>query len=136
MKKILLIFYFYSLLCNTLWGMDFETFYQQVHLQSLQKNPVKFRGRNLYSRESYHRLKPDEIRAADGSLVLVFAKIAWFMYFNEISGVGIATDKGSYLQFDIKYYETLQDIGIEGKIYAMCVLPRFDKCILLGYPAF
>ena len=134
-KKLGLIALF--CLFDSLYAMDFESFYRQVHKQSIEKNPILFRKRVLFTRESYHALKKEkEIRAADGALVLVFSKIKKFIYFNEMSGVGIATRIGSNLQFDIKYFETLQDIGIDGEIKAMCVLPRFDKCILLGYEAF
>ncbi|MDE5602447.1 MAG: hypothetical protein K2I71_00785 [Helicobacter sp.] len=117
--------------------MDFETFYQQVHTQSLEKNYIRFRGRKLLSYEAYHLINEiNEKRKLYGSLVLVFTKISRFITFNEQSGIGIATELGNYLQFDIKYYETLEDIGIQGEIKAMCVLPYFDKCILLGYQAF
>ncbi len=117
--------------------MDFETFYQQVHIQSLEKNYIRFRGRKLLSYESYHLISDaKEKEKLYDSLVLVFTKISRFIIFNEQSGVGISTELGSHLQFDIKYYETLENIGIRGEIKAMCVLPYFDKCILLGYQAF
>lgn len=116
--------------------LDLANFYQQVHTQSLQKNYVKFRGRNLLSIDSYHLLNQKEKMAVQYSLVLIHEKIASFIYFNELSGIGISTQRNSHLQFDIKYYETLKDIGIGGEFYAMCVLPFFDKCILLGYESF
>lgn len=117
--------------------MDFETFYQQVHTQSLEENYIRFRGRKLLSYEAYHLMSNTKQKEnLYGSLVLVFTKISHFITFNEQSGVGISTELGSHLQFDIKYYETLEDIGIQGEIKAMCVLPYFDKCILLGYQAF
>ncbi|WP_238700763.1 hypothetical protein [Helicobacter apodemus] len=118
------------------YAMDFETFYQQVHIQSLEKNYIRFRGRKLLSYESYHLMNTEQKEQLYGSLVLVFTKISRFITFNEQSGIGIATQLGSYLQFDIKYYETLEDIGIQGEIKAICVLPYFDKCILLGYQTF
>lgn len=116
--------------------MDFDTFYRQVQLQAEQKNYVKFRGRNLITKDVYDTLNSKDRENLHGSLVLVFSKIYSFIYFNEFSGVGISTEIGSYLQFDIKYYETLLDVGIGGDIKAMCVLPMFDKCILLGFKAF
>ena len=116
--------------------MDFDTFYKQVHIQATQKNYVKFRGRILTTKESYDLADAKEKEALKESLILVFSKIYSFIYFNEISGVSLNTEIGSKLQFDIKYYETLLDIGIGGDIKAMCVLPSFDKCILLGYRAF
>ncbi len=118
--------------------MSFEEFYAQVHKQALERNFVRFRRRILVSRESYHLLSDKEREFLNDvhALVLVFSKIDWFMYFNEESGVGLSTQVGSHLQFDIKYYETLRDIGVGGQIHAMCVLPAFDKCILLGYEAF
>lgn len=131
------------------FAMDFDSFYTQVHKQTLERNFVRFRHRIVVSREGYHLLtsKEKEVLNQIHALVLVFSKIDWFIYFNEQSGVGIATATnsplldaraafGSYLQFDIRYYETLRDIGIGGDIKAMCVLPYFDKCILLGYEMF
>ena len=118
--------------------MDFDQFYTQVHKQTLERNFVRFRHRIVVSREGYHSLSLKEREALDKmhALVLVFSKISWFIYFNEQSGVGISTTANSHLQFDIRYYETLRDIGIDGDIKAMCVLPYFDKCILLGFKMF
>lgn len=118
--------------------MNFDQFYMQVHTQTLARNFVRFRHRVVVSREGYHSLslKEKEVLNQLHALVLVFSKISWFIYFNEQSGVGISTTTNSHLQFDIRYYETLKDIGIEGDIKAMCVLPYFDKCILLGYRMF
>lgn len=119
-----------------LYSMDLDSFYQQVHKQSLQKNYIHFRHRKLLSLEAYHLLTPQEKLSLKYSLILVSSQIESFIYLNTLSGVGISTQKGSHLQFDIKYYETLKDIGIGGKFHAMCVLPYFDKCILLGFEAF
>lgn len=118
--------------------MNFDQFYDQVHTQTLARNFVRFRHRIVVSREGYHSLNPKEKESLNQlhALVLVFSKITWFIYFNEQSGVGISTTANSHLQFDIRYYETLRDIGIDGEIKAMCVLPYFDKCILLGYKMF
>ena len=143
----LALFVLFSTHCA--FAMDFNSFYVQVHKQTLERNFVRFRHRIVVSREGYHLLtsKEKEILNQIHALVLVFSKIDWFIYFNEQSGVGIATTTnsplldaraafGSYLQFDIRHYETLRDIGIGGDIKAMCVLPYFDKCILLGYEMF
>lgn len=118
--------------------MNFDQFYTQVHEQTLERNFVRFRHRIVVSREGYHLLSPKEKETLNRlhALVLVFSKISWFIYFNEQSGVGISTTANSHLQFDIRYYETLRDIGIDGDIKAMCVLPYFDKCILLGFKMF
>lgn len=118
--------------------MSFDQFYDRVHTQTLARNFVRFRHRIVVSREGYHSLSPKEKEALNQlhALVLVFSKISWFIYFNEQSGVGISTTANSHLQFDIRYYETLRNIGIDGDIKAMCVLPYFDKCILLGFKMF
>ncbi|WP_299550065.1 hypothetical protein [uncultured Helicobacter sp.] len=125
-------------LCLQTNAIDFDAFYKQVHKQTLERNFVRFRDRLLVDVDAYHLLplKEKEILNQYYSLVLVFEKIDRFIYFNEQSGVGLSTQRGSHLQFDIRYYETLKDIGIGGKIYAMCVLPYFDKCILLGFEMF
>lgn len=118
--------------------MDFDSFYNQVAKQALEKNYITFRYRPLVTKESYHSLKFEEKEnlIQRGGLVLVFSKISLFLFLNEQSGVALSTESGSYLKFDQKYYETLKDIGIGGDIKAMCTLPRFNKCILLGYEAF
>ncbi|MDY2584638.1 hypothetical protein [Helicobacter sp.] len=124
--------------CLCLQAMDFESFYQQVHQQALERNFVRFRNRVLVSVDAYHllSLKEKEIFNQSYPLVLVFDRIERFITFNAQSGVGVSTQRGSHLQFDIAYYETLKDIGMSGKIHAMCVLPYFDKCILLGFAMF
>ncbi|MDD6055831.1 MAG: hypothetical protein SOW25_07925 [Helicobacter sp.] len=114
--------------------MDFMRFYKQVHKQSVDGDFIRFRHRILLSYEFYKSLKEEE-RAAFNvyyPLVLVFSKISKFIYFNEISGVGIKSEVGANLQFDIRFYENLRGIDLGGDIFAMCVLPYFDKCILLG----
>lgn len=136
-KKVVSIFFLCSL-CWQVQAMDFNTFYAQVHKQTLERNFVRFRDRLLVDVDAYHLLSPQEKEILNQyySLVLVFDAIDRFIYFNEQSGVGVSTQRGSHLQFDIRYYETLRDIGIGGKIHGMCVLPYFDKCILLGFKMF
>ncbi|CAM2780138.1 hypothetical protein HEBU111660_00635 [Helicobacter burdigaliensis] len=118
--------------------MDFDSFYRQVAKQAQEKNYITFRHRPLVTKESYHTLSIEEKEQLHqkGGLVLVFSRISLFLFLNEQSGVALSTENGSYLKFDQKYYETLKDIDIGGEIKAMCALPRFNKCILLGYEAF
>lgn len=130
------IFSILFLLSIATYAMDLDTFYKQVHTQAIQKNYIKFRGRILTTKEAYDLADTKERDYLKESLILIFSKIYNFIYFNEISGIDLNTEIESKLQFDIKYYETLLDIGIGGDIKAMCVLPSFDKCILLGYRAF
>lgn len=127
------ITFFVCCLCLQANAMDFETFYQQVHKQTLERNFVRFRSSLLVGVDAYHLLPMEEREILNQyySLVLVFDVVERFIYFNAQSGVGIATQRGSNLQFDIRYYEMLGDIGVGGKIYAMCVLPYFHQCILL-----
>lgn len=121
-------------LCLQAQAMDFAAFYQQVHKQTLERNFVRFRNRLLVDVDAYALLSMEEREMLNQlyALVLVFDVVERFIYWNAQSGVGIATQRGSNLQFDIRYYEMLRHIGVGGKIYAMCVLPSFDKCILLS----
>lgn len=123
---------------QTSGAMDFMDFYARVHTQTMQKNFVRFRHRILVSYEGYRAFLEQDREALNTlhSLVLVYSKIERFIYFNEQSGIGVGTEIGANLQFDIRYYENLKDIGLYGDIKAMCVLPYFDKCILLGYEMF
>lgn len=122
-------------------GMDFATFYQQVHKQAMEGDFMRFRGRIMFSREAwaFHNSKmkqKDRKKLLEmGPLVLVFSEITWFLHHNEShGGVVLSTTSGSHLRFDQKYYETLREIGLGGKIHAMCALPKFNMCILLGFP--
>lgn len=119
--------------------LSFENFYRAVHTQSMDRNFIRFRHRPLVTIQAWRSFN-EATRVAllkQAPLVLVFSKIQDFIRLNEIvSNVGIKTEMGANLQFDIKYYETLRDIGINGDFKAMCALPYFDKCILLGYEAF
>lgn len=128
----------FSLLVSaTLEATSLEDFYLQVHQQSLQKDYVTFRGRSLLSHEAYIEiLKESEKERLQGSLVMIRGRIERFIYFNETGGVALSSDQNANLRFDIRYYETLKDIGIGGGFFAICVLPRYDKCLLLGYKAF
>ncbi|MGP1450322.1 MAG: hypothetical protein ACTTJS_04270 [Wolinella sp.] len=108
-----------------------------MHRQSLEGNFVRFRGRILLSHEAYGMLyKPTQQGRFLYHLVLIRGKVEKFIYLSEFRGVGVGTDQNAYLHFDVRYYETLKDIGKGGDFVAMCVLPRYDKCLLLGYEAF
>ncbi|MDE5592183.1 MAG: hypothetical protein K2I63_04440, partial [Helicobacter sp.] len=111
LKPLCKTFKILLLLSLCLNAKDLETFYQQIHFQAMEKNYVRFNSKNLLSYQSYQQLNKNEKESLSGSLILVFSTIARFIYLNEQSGVGIATPLGSYLQFNHKYYETLEDIG-------------------------
>ena len=124
------------------WGFpilkhQLSDFYDQVHTQSLSRDFVRFRTRLLISHDAYKMiLDPEQKAQLIHHLVLVRGKIERFIYLSEFRGVGIASNQGVYLRFDVRYFETLKDVGIGGDFVAMCVLPRYDKCLLLGYEAF
>ncbi len=72
-----------------------------------------------------------------GGLVLIGAYIAEFIKYSHLGGVGVGArltpnDESFYLSFDGRYLSDLESFGLGQEIFAYCVLPRFDKCIMLG----
>lgn len=126
-----------SLLALNAWGNpELEALYLQAHEQALERDYITFRARPLLSHEAYQSLKENRESPPAGALVIVRGNLERFIYLSEWGGVAVSSDTGAHLRFDIRYFETLQDIGIGGRFFALCVLPRYDKCLLLGYKAF
>ncbi|RAX56426.1 hypothetical protein CCZ01_09565 [Helicobacter monodelphidis] len=117
--------------------MTWDEFLERIEQKALDEDFVLFRGRKTITHKAYHRFAKEkrEDLNQEGALVVLKDKIIGNIRFSELGGVSIDTNS-AFLNFDIRYLETLHHIGEGGNLYAMCVLPRYNKCILLGYPAF
>lgn len=66
------------------------------------------------------------------------AYIDKFIRYSNFGGVGIGAKLSPndtstfYLNFDGRYLSDLELFDIGAEIFAYCVLPRLDKCIMLG----
>lgn len=118
--------------------MTWDEFLQRVEEKALNEDFVLFRGRKLTTHRAYHRVSKAQRKALadEHALVLIKGKIENYIRFSELGGVSIATNQNAFVTFDMRYLETLRHIGIGSDFYAMCVLPRYDKCLLLRYLAF
>lgn len=110
----------------------------QVRKQSLEKNYAFYSSRPIVEYSAYRDLSADDREALRGGIVLVGAHIAEFIKYSHLGGVGIGAklkpsdEKTFYMSFDGRYLSDLEAFGIGKEIFAYCVLPRFDKCIMLG----
>lgn len=116
-----------------------DSFVEQVKIQSIEKNYPTYRGRAVIEHSVYKNLDSTQKQKLIGSLVLSRFYIAKFIKYSHLGGVGIAgsfvkddEENIMYFSFDGRYLSDLQAFGLGSQIYAYCVLPRFDKCIMLG----
>ena len=109
-----------------------------VRKQSLEKNYPFYSSRPIIEYSVYRGLKQADKESMRGWIVLIRAYIAEFIKYSHLGGVGIGArltpndEHIFYLNFDGRYLTDMEFFGIGRKIYAYCVLPRFDKCIMLG----
>lgn len=114
-----------------------RSYVAQVREQSLQKNFPFYSSRPIIEYSVYRELK-QRTEITHGWIVLVQAYIAEFIKYSHFGGVGIGAklkasdEQVFYLSFDGRYLSDIESFGIGKEIFAYCVLPRFDKCILLG----
>ncbi len=115
-------------------------FYNALEKNSEKKQYARFRGRILITHNAYNVLDSREKKALQGALVMSKFTIASFMKYSEFGGIGVGgkidAESERFFSFDSRYLSDLQALGTESEIYALCVLPRFDKCILLGIGEF
>ena len=115
-----------------------NNFYEQVKKQSEEKNYPFFRSRVLIEHSIYRTLPPQEKTSLQGGIVLTRFFISSFIKYSHLGGVGIGgrftknAEEEMYFSFDGRYLSDLEALGIGREIFAYCVLPRFDKCIMLG----
>ncbi|PAF48593.1 hypothetical protein BKH46_00775 [Helicobacter sp. 12S02634-8] len=118
------------------------SYYQTLHQQSLNGQYPKFRGRNVIEHSVYTALEPIKKQELKGALVMSYFILKSFIKYSHLGGVGVSgvlvlEAKGKkprvfYLQFDGRYLSDLEVLGIGSELFAYCVLPDFNQCILLG----
>lgn len=110
----------------------------QVRRQSLQKNYPFYSSRPVVEYSVYRGLPQSDKDALRGGILLVGAYISEFIKYSHLGGVGIGgklkknDENAFYMSFDGRYLTDLESFGLGKEIFAYCVLPRFDKCIMLG----
>lgn len=118
-----------------------ESYLEQVKKQSLEHNFPLYStkpARPIVEYSAYRTFSQKEKESLRGGLVLVGAFISEFIKYSHLGGVGMGArltpndEHIFYLSFDGRYLTDIDMFGIGRKIYAYCVLPRFDKCIMLG----
>lgn len=116
-------------------------FYDTLAKNSQNKQYAHFRSRTLIEHNAYNALDNAQKKSLHNALVLSRFYPNGFMKYSELGGIGIsgklsADDdaKPTYFHFDSRYFSDLELLREQENImiYAMCVLPRFDNCILFG----
>lgn len=100
-----------------------------------QVNELRFiihNDRLLFPHPYLKQLPRKTRESLTGGEVVIFDEIGAFNKLSEWGGVHIHTRSKTYLQFNLRYYEHLRDIGEGGPFYAICDLPGYTNCILLG----
>ncbi|PAF52687.1 hypothetical protein [Helicobacter sp. 13S00477-4] len=153
MQKLFLaiiLVYCYFLYANPKNGLDYlkeqvpilKSYYNQVKSQSLDKNYPIFRNRKIIEHSVYLHLKNKDKQNFKGQIVLTHFFLKNFIKYSNFGGVGVggilvseSDDKKAklhYYKFDGRYLSDLELLGIGLDIYAYCILPDFNQCILLG----
>lgn len=119
-----------------------DSYYQQVKIQSQRGQYPVFRGRKIIEHSVYATLENMQKKYFKGELVLSHFILKEFIKYSHLGGVGIGGILASevenkkakifYLKFDGRYLSDLEFLGIGSELYAYCVLPDFNHCILLG----
>lgn len=119
-----------------------QSYYAQVKKQSLQKQYPIFRGRYIIEHSAYLRLEQIDREKLKGQLVFTNFILKKFIKYSNLGGIGVGgifpLDDGNkkarvfYLSFDGRYLSDLEFLGLGSELYAYCVLPNFNHCILLG----
>lgn len=116
-------------------------FYDTLAKNSQNEQYAHFRSRTLIEHNAYNTLDNAQKKSLHNALVLSRFYPNGFMKYSELGGIGIsgklsADDdaKPTYFHFDSRYFSDLELLREQENImiYAMCVLPRFDNCILFG----
>lgn len=119
-----------------------QSYYAQVKKQSFQKQYPIFRGRYIIEHSAYLRLDEKDKEKLIGQLVFTNFILKKFIKYSNLGGIGVGAifplDDGNkkarvfYLSFDGRYLSDLEFLGLGSELYAYCVLPNFNHCILLG----
>lgn len=119
-----------------------QSYYAQVKKQSFQKQYPIFRHRYIIEHSAYLRLSQPDREKLKGQLVFTNFILKKFIKYSNLGGIGVggifpanSGDKKArvfYLSFDGRYLSDLEFLGLGSELYAYCVLPNFNHCILLG----
>ncbi|MDO7253843.1 hypothetical protein [Helicobacter cappadocius] len=140
--------YFYTLEAKNAQDYLYEniqilkSYYKQVKVQSIQKKYPIFRKRYIIEHSVYSGLSENEKQKLNGQLVLTNFILKNFIKYSNFGGIGVGgilaeqyDDKKAktfYLSFDGRYLTDLEFLGLGSELYAYCVLPNFNHCVLLG----
>lgn len=115
-----------------------QAFYEKLEENSANGQYARFRGRILIGHRAYNALPRDKKAKLQGAIVFTRVYISAFLKYSEFGGVGIggrfgrADEEVRYFSVDGRYFSDLQELGVDRLVYLLCVLPRFDKCLVLG----
>ena len=114
-----------------------RSYVEQVKKQSLEQDYPYYDRRPVIEYSVYRTYTDSQKLKWRGGLVLIGAYMAEFIKYSHLGGVGVGArltpnSESFYLSFDGRYLSDLESFGLGQEIFAYCVLPRFDKCILLG----
>lgn len=116
-------------------------FYDTLAKNSQNQQYAHFRSRTLIEHNAYNTLNDAQKKSLHNALVLSRFYPNGFMQYSELGGISISgklniddDTKPTYFHFDSRYFSDLELLREQENmtIYAMCVLPRFDNCILFG----
>lgn len=115
-----------------------QTFYETLETNSINGQYARFRRRILIGHKAYDAIDSAQKAKLQGALVLSRVYISAFLKYSELGGVGLGgrfergDERVRYFSVDSRYFSDLQELGADTLIYLLCVLPRFDKCLVLG----
>lgn len=109
---------------------NLHSYYKTVIKQSEDRNYSVFNGFYLIDFESYKNLEDRE--SLDGHAIFYVGYIDNFLKISNQRAVTLYTKDNYKLQFPIKIYDNLYYYDRDDPIFAICFLPRFDECLLLG----
>lgn len=119
-----------------------SSYYQQVKKQSRAKQYPTFRGRYVIEHSVYLDFDDKTKQKLQGNLIITNFILKKFIKYSNLGGIGVGgifpSDSGNkkarvfYLSFDGRYLSDLEFLGLGSELYAYCVLPNFNHCILMG----
>ncbi|HIV48338.1 MAG TPA: hypothetical protein IAA33_00680 [Candidatus Helicobacter avicola] len=120
------------------YAPSLQAVYEKLEENSANGQYARFSRRILIGHKAYDALDKTQKSKLQGALVLSRVYISAFLKYSELGGVGIggkfspADEQDRYFSVDSRYFSDLQELGVDHLIYLLCVLPRFDKCLVLG----
>ncbi len=112
--------------------VDMEQFFQKVETKSQLRDYVKYEERMLISHKQYQKLKPKDREPFFNHYVMFKGRPADFRRWSEYGGVTLYTQEKYYLEFYIRYHDHIMALQGNKYFYAICYLPKYNHCELLG----